>query len=204
MVSNDGSMGPTDPAAGTRKATRPRRARTAAEQREELAARSKDPEVLAAEIERTREELAETLDAIADKVSPKRVAGRTKKKVGDAVKEGTDTAAASVKTGAAHLKDAAHDVKQSVQHKVDAAKDDVESIGRADTVEMSEPDDRPATVDPLGARLPPLEGGHGMHPVPPVTDLDAYPSSPRLSPAAIAGAAAALLVVVLVVRRRRR
>lgn len=39
---------------------------------------SQDPEVLAREIERTREDLAETMDAIAEKVSPKRVARRTK------------------------------------------------------------------------------------------------------------------------------
>ncbi|HVE74332.1 MAG TPA: DUF3618 domain-containing protein [Mycobacteriales bacterium] len=37
---------------------------------------STDPEELAADIERTRDDLAETLDAIAEKVSPKRVAGR--------------------------------------------------------------------------------------------------------------------------------
>jgi hypothetical protein len=56
-----------------------------------------DPEQLAADIERTREELAETLDAIADKVSPKRVAKRTTKKVAAAVKETAHDAAASVK-----------------------------------------------------------------------------------------------------------
>ena len=37
---------------------------------------SPDPAQLVAEIERTREDLAETLDAIADRVSPKRVAQR--------------------------------------------------------------------------------------------------------------------------------
>ena len=73
----------------------PRRPRTAAEQRAERSgATSNDPEVLAAEIEKTREELAETLDAIADKVSPKRVASRTRKKVGDAVHSGAEGAAA--------------------------------------------------------------------------------------------------------------
>jgi len=50
-------------------------------------AKSSDPERIVADIERTREELAETLDAIAEKVSPKRVAKRTTKKVADAVKE---------------------------------------------------------------------------------------------------------------------
>jgi MYXO-CTERM domain-containing protein len=37
--------------------------------------------VLAKEIERTREDLAVTLDAIAEKVSPKRVAGRAREQI---------------------------------------------------------------------------------------------------------------------------
>ena len=40
-----------------------------------------DPEALEREIERTRAELATTVDAIADRVSPKRVAGRQMAKV---------------------------------------------------------------------------------------------------------------------------
>jgi MYXO-CTERM domain-containing protein len=66
---------------------------------------SSDPEQLAADIERTREELAETLDAIAEKVSPKRVAKRTTKKVATAVKETAHDAATSVKDTAASAKD---------------------------------------------------------------------------------------------------
>lgn len=65
-------------------------------------AKSSDPEVLADEIEKTREELAETLDAIADKVSPKRVGARTRKKVGDAASAAVD----SVKDSAGHAADA--------------------------------------------------------------------------------------------------
>lgn len=42
---------------------------------------SQDPAVLAKQIERTREDLAATLDAIADKVSPKRVAGRAREQL---------------------------------------------------------------------------------------------------------------------------
>src|SRR5687768_8043276 len=64
-----------------------------------------DPEVLAGEIEKTREELAETLDAIADKVSPKKAAARTKKKVGDAVKGGASDAVDAVKGTAAGAAD---------------------------------------------------------------------------------------------------
>ena len=67
------------------------------------AAPSPDPEVLADEIEKTREELAETLDAIADKVSPKRVTARTKK----AAKDGAADAVESVKETVVAAKDAA-------------------------------------------------------------------------------------------------
>ena len=76
---------------------------------------SDDPEVLASEIEKTREDLAETLDAIADKVSPKRVTQRTKKKVADTAKQGVHDAADTVKEKAAgageSLKEAAGALK---------------------------------------------------------------------------------------------
>lgn len=62
-------------------------------------------EQLAAEIERTREDLAHTLDAIAEKVSPKRVASRTTKKVTQAVKGTAQDAVESVKEGASAVKD---------------------------------------------------------------------------------------------------
>ena len=42
---------------------------------------AQDPDELQQEIERTREELAQTFDAIADKVSPKRAVSRTTTKV---------------------------------------------------------------------------------------------------------------------------
>ena len=66
---------------------------------------SNDPDRLAADIERTREELAETLDAIAEKVSPKRVAKRTTKRVATAVKDTAHDAATSVKDTAVSAKE---------------------------------------------------------------------------------------------------
>lgn len=169
-----------------------RRARTAAEQRQERAV-SDDPEVLAAEIEKTREELAETLDAIADKVSPKRVAGRTKKKVGDAVKDGADSAAATVKAGAASLKGAVNDKKDSLHAR---GSDDGESLGEALGGVGQHPD---AEVPPpvAGSTVAPPSS---LRPVP--TSYDA-PASPRLGPPALAGAAAAVVVALFVLRRRR-
>ena len=76
---------------------------------EKRVARSSDPEQMAAEIERTREELAETLDAIAEKVSPKRVAKRTTKKVADAVKETAHDAKEKVTGGHPPKDDGAQD-----------------------------------------------------------------------------------------------
>jgi hypothetical protein len=64
-----------------------------------------DPEALAAEIEKTREDLADTLDAIAEKVSPKRVAKRTTKKVTSAVKDTAHDAASAVKDTASSAKE---------------------------------------------------------------------------------------------------
>lgn len=79
-----------DPAAVTKDpAATPRPAKSKAALK---GAGSKDPEQLAADIEKTRAELAETLDAIAEKVSPKRVAKRTTKKVADAVKDTASSA----------------------------------------------------------------------------------------------------------------
>lgn len=183
MASSDGSKR-TDPAraaadSGTTAARR--RARTAAEQRQETVT-SNDPEVLATEIERTREELADTLDAIADKVSPKRVAGRTKKKVGDAVKDGAEGAKETVRAGTAAVRGAATGAKETVEEKVASGQDEP----AAAPLDVTTPAYAPAT--------PPL------HPVPAVPAQ----SSSLVGPPALAGAVAALVVALLVLRRRRR
>jgi hypothetical protein len=155
-------------------------ARSAAEQRRAGVSTSEDPEVLAEEIERTREDLSETLDAIADKVSPKRVADRTKERVGEALKEGSDSAKETLRTGATAVKGAAVNARAAVEEKVDAVK-----AGSGDSQQVSSY----AAVGPAAG---------GLHPVPPA------PPSPWLTPPALAGATAALLVVLFVLRRRRR
>ena len=153
----------------------PKRPRTAAEQRA-AAPTSTDPDALAADIERTREELAETLDAIADKVSPKRVAKRTTKKVGDSVKEGAGKAEEALKTGAAAavetVKDAAETVKAKVSQSEPVPVVPAPHVPPQETVSL--PPYRPYTP-------------------PPASKLPVY-----------AGAVAALVVVLLVLRRRRR
>jgi hypothetical protein len=168
-----------------------RRARTAAEQRHEAAAASNDPEVLAADIEKTREELAETLDAIADKVSPKRVAGRTKQKVGDAVKEGAGSAAATVKSGAASLKEAVHDKREAMHAGGEGLPEALESVG-----DLPEPG--VAAGAGVGGAVAAPAGSPGLRPVP-----HHQPPAMRLGPPALAGAAAALVVALFVLRRRR-
>ncbi|MCW2623080.1 MAG: hypothetical protein JWL64_2682 [Frankiales bacterium] len=65
------------------------------------------PEQLAAEIEQTREDLAHTLDAIADRVSPKRVAKRGTRKVTDTVKDTASSAKEAVTHKAAQAAGAA-------------------------------------------------------------------------------------------------
>ncbi len=213
MATSDGSNN-IDPADGTDATVR--RARTAAEQREGRSSGPDDPEVLAGEIERTREELAETLDAIAEKVSPKRVAARTKKQVSEAVKdsaaeasatfkEKAATASAAVSSGAASLRSTAEHAKETVQEKVSGstgsttvastpgALADVGDVTGASTT---------AALDPAGAEIPPLpalgtastSGG----------SVATYGASPAVSKEVLAGAAAAVGVLLLVLRRRKR
>jgi len=95
-----GKPDPAAPALDKPAAKAPAKPRTSAAKK-----KSSDPDELAAEIEKTREDLAETLDAIAEKVSPKRVAKRTTKKVTAAVKDTAHEAAESVKDGANVIKE---------------------------------------------------------------------------------------------------
>ena len=135
-------------------------------------AKPADPEALAADIEKTREELAETLDAIAEKVSPKRVAKRTTKKVGDSVKGTAHDAAAAVKETASSAKD-------KVLHSDDA----------------THPLPLPVTSTATGS---PVAAG----PAAPVGPSYDRPQSLLRPEYVAAGAAAALVAWLLVRRRR--
>ena len=143
-----------------------------------------DPEKMAADIERTREELAETLDAIADKVSPKRVAKRTTKKVTSAVKETAHDAAASVKDTAATAKD-----KMTGST---AAKNGTEWA--PDPAEVT----APSLVAPLATA-----GGNSATSTYPVPVPSAYtPPESMFKPQYVAAGAAAALLAWLLLRRR--
>ncbi len=168
-------------------------------------AASDDPAVLAAEIEKTREDLAETLDAIAEKVSPKRVAGRTKKKVANAVTS----------------------AKETVVEQAGAAKDKVTSAGsggsaRPETAPEPASERLTTAIDPTApvTPLPPVTAVQADHldltPAP--TTTPTVPATPTTTPTVPAtpyeapgplvrkeyAAGAGLGVVVLLLLRRRR
>ena len=166
-----------------------RQARASAQQRD--ASSSQDPEVLARQIEDTREDLAETLDAIADRVSPKRVASRTKESLAETVKE------------------KAAQAKELVNEKTTAAKQAVEER-RQSSGPTADPN---ASSVRLDADLPPVSGVEvpGLAPrssggaVRPASSSTGS-SSPLagVPPQALAGAGAAVVGLLLLLRRRRK
>ena len=167
------------------------RTRTAAEQRASSAPASKDAATLAADIEKTREELAETLDAIADRVSPKKVAARTSQRVGDSVKQSAARAGESVRAGAASVKDSA-----AVAAVKDATSSTVgkHAVGEPAPVTGIQVDPAPSTGAPAGPAAPVSVGPSGAE-VPPYL----LPQPAAASRLPLYGAAA--LVVLLLVRR---
>lgn len=138
-----------------------------------------DPAQLVAEIERTREDLAETLDAIADRVSPKRVAQRSAERL----KEVTASTKVVVLEKAAT-------VKALATEKVAAARGAV-------------PEPAAVLQSPPGAApLPPTTGVA----VPGLSTRPTGTSSSQVygfSREAIAGGLAAALVALWLLRRRR-
>jgi Protein of unknown function (DUF3618) len=159
------------------------------------AAPKADPEQIAADIERTREELAETLDAIAEKVSPKRVAKRTTKKVADAVK------------------DTAHDAAEAVKDTASSAKDKVTGAGTtAKPAGDWAPDPGPDSVTaPVGVPDRPVGERREVTslPTPPAAPagVSTYPSeltsAPVIKKEYLAAGAAVGLLAWLILRKRR-
>ena len=189
----------------------PKRPRTAAQERADATAADdaakNTPEALAADIEATREELAETLDAIADKVSPKRVAKRTTKKVGDAVKEGAAEAGHTVQAATASatetVKEQIAAVREKVGHPGDDSSDpDASPLDTPTSVSIEAA--TPLTADdgatsPLPSGTLSVDPVAGARPVPPYV-----PPPASKTPLYAGGAAAALVALLLVLRRRRR
>lgn len=202
MASSDGSerIGAADAGSGA-SGRQPRVASHEGEQR----VTSTDPDVLADQIERTRAELAETLDAIVDKVSPKRVAGRTTQKVKDGAADAAATVKATASEAAASMKSSAAQLKDSVQEKTGGTPGSASQRSPAPTAgALADTADAAPSVAPAGADLPPVTkptaGLHAEGSRPPV----GYAASVRGLPMPVlAGAAVALAVVLLVVRYRR-
>jgi hypothetical protein len=156
-----------------------------------VTSKAADPEQIAADIERTREELAETLDAIAEKVSPKRVAKRTTKKVAAAVKDTAQDAAATVKDTASTAKGK---VTGTAPAKTDWAPDPGPGEVTAPTVV---PDLPPAA----GVEVPTLPTTSYVAPA--VSSTTYSSSGPAVKPEYIAAGVVAALLGWLLVRKRR-
>lgn len=196
----------------------PRRPRTAAEQRAESTPPAKDVETLASDIDKTREELAETLDAIVDKVSPKKVAKRTGQKVSDSVKETAAKAGDSLKVGAAAVAETAKGAAESVKESAIAAKEGA-AAQVAEVTGKSGSAQEPVAAAPFAPlaedaeALPVTSAGAladadpGVYVAPPGAEVPPYtmPSPVASSKLPLyGGAGAALIAIVLVLRRRRR
>ena len=206
----------------------PKRPRTAAGQRAVAPPVATDAAVLAADIQRTREDLAQTLDAIADRVSPKRVA----KRVGDSAKESAGKAEEALKLGAAAAVETVKDVVETVKEKVSPSPDGATAKrldhGPQVVVSSTRLEDEPLVAvssvaapvvmapNPLSQDTVsvPISSAGALADATPAPDvapggaeLPAYSpyTPPPASPIPVyAGAAAALAVVLLVLRRRRR
>ncbi len=207
-MANDDKTGPQD----VEGSWSPKRPRSTSAKSAAGKGASPDPEVLAQEIEQTREELAETLDAIADKVSPKKVVGRTKKAAKDgatdaveAVKESASSAAESVKGGVAAVKEKvtgdSNPVRSSLAPatsvEVGAASplpDDTVSIPAAEV--PVEPAPTPGALADAAYTVTEPAGGEAPY----VSTLP--PSAPSRVP--VLAGAGALLVLLYVLKRRRR
>lgn len=185
-------------------------------------ATSQDPDALTAEIERTREDLAETLDAIAERVSPKRVASRTRVQVGEAVArlkaaavEQTAQARQTAEVARVRALEQAQVAKGRVLEQADAARERVQP-GSTTSGGGSVPLDVNGEKSPVFARpttgaLPPVSGVHvdGLHVEPDADQPAATPSSlpPAVAgvrPEYVSGGALVLLLLLLLRLRRRR
>ena len=144
----------------------PERPPTAAQQRASSHEGTTDTEVLAQDIERTREELAETIDAIVDKVSPKKVVERTKQQASVAAKQGLHDASVVAKetasTAAAVLKEKTGTATEAVKGAAATVKDRVSggSDSSPDSSPLTSPTSvavgsaTPVTASPAGEGIP--------------------------------------------------
>lgn len=188
----------------------PKRPPTAAEQRAARHDATTDTEVLVTDIEKTREELAETLDAIVDRVSPKKVAERTKVQAREGVQEAVEIVKETAATAAAVVKEKAGTATEVVKEKAGtatlAAKGTAASVrervsGGSDSSASRSPL-APATSVAIGSASPVgSPAGTGTTPATPPSPLpqgtvsidtgELPPAEPADSPGSLADAAEA-------------
>ncbi len=140
---------------------------TAAERRAAEHAGTTDTEVLARDIAQTREELSVTIDAIVDRVSPKKVVERGKQQAREGVQDATEIVKGHATTAAGVVREKALVASEVVKEKVAELKD--RASGTSDSTQVRSP-------------LAPATSVHLANATP-VSSPDAGPvSSPGASP----------------------
>ena len=124
---------------------------TAAELRAREHAGTTDTDVLARDIAQTREELSVTIDAIVDRVSPKKVVERGKQQARDGVQDATEIVKGHAATAAGLVKEKALVASEVVQAKVAELKD--KASGTSDSTSSRSPL-TPATSVSLASATP--------------------------------------------------
>ena len=148
---------------------------TAAERRATEHAGTTDTEVLARDIAQTREELSVTIDAIVDRVSPKKVVERSKQQAREGVQDATEIVKGHATTAAGVVREKALVAAEVVQSKVAELKD--KASGTSDSTQVRSPL-APATSVSLTSATPVSSPDAG-----PVPSSGAAPvSSPGTSP----------------------
>jgi hypothetical protein len=110
---------------------------TAAQQRAEQHAGTTDTEVLARDIAQTREELSVTIDAIVDRVSPKKVVERGKQQAREGVQDATVLVKGHATTAAGVVREKALVATEVVKEKVAELKD--KASGTSDSTQVRSP-----------------------------------------------------------------
>ncbi len=124
---------------------------TAAELRAREHAGTTDTEVLANDIAQTREELSVTIDAIVDRVSPKKVVERSKQQAREGVQDATEIVKGHATTAAGIVKEKALVASEVVQSKVAELKE--KASGTSDSTSSRSPL-TPATSVSLSSATP--------------------------------------------------
>ena len=124
---------------------------TAAERRASEHAGTTDTEVLARDIAQTREELSVTIDAIVDRVSPKKVVERGKQQAREGVQDATEIVKGHATTAAVLVRDKALVASEVVKEKVAEVKERVS--GTTDSTDVRSPL-APATSVSLASATP--------------------------------------------------